>query len=332
MFGRKKKEAGKEKSVPETNTAPVKPAGSEQKTDQPEIEQKESKNISISKPLKIAAVGLVSVLIVLAAFVLTRKVLVPQYRQYKTKKELVKALKQVNRTMPEADSVSVQTENDSENAESEKEGSENRPTSIVLIILAAIVAVSIISLTTFYISRRLLMPSKTEADEDDEAKPAPIPLAVKVTTLVTAIIMIILAAFLITKMIVLPQYREYKVKKELIDKTAEKKKPKKEISREMGQIFEIKDLTVNTFGSGGRRFLVAEFALETHSDETYDELGVRAPQIRDMIINYLRHYSADEILSLSFQENSRSELTRKINSLLYSGEIDSLYFSTLVLQ
>jgi flagellar basal body-associated protein FliL len=136
-------------------------------------------------------------------------------------------------------------------------------------------------------------------------------------------------SFLIAQKVLLPRYQTYQIKKELTTATKPvKKKPK----AQPGIIYTISDLTVNTYGSLGRRFLVAEYALETSDKEVVDELKNREPQVRDMLIKYLRNFSAEDILNMNFQEDSRKELIKLINSCLTSGTLDSLYYTTLVVQ
>jgi flagellar basal body-associated protein FliL len=136
-------------------------------------------------------------------------------------------------------------------------------------------------------------------------------------------------SFLIAQKVLLPRYQNYQIKKEL---TTAPKPVKKKPKAQPGIIYPIADLTVNTYGSLGRRFLVAEYALETSDKEVIDELKNREPQIRDMLIKYLRNFSAEDILNMNFQENSRKELIKLINSCLTSGTLDSLYYTTLVVQ
>jgi flagellar FliL protein len=100
----------------------------------------------------------------------------------------------------------------------------------------------------------------------------------------------------------------------------------------MGIIYEIRDVTVNTYASQGRRFVVVEMALETHESAVIDELKNREPQIRDLLIKYLRSYTAEQILDLNFQEYSREKLMDLINQRLSSGKVDSLYYTMLVVQ
>lgn len=99
-----------------------------------------------------------------------------------------------------------------------------------------------------------------------------------------------------------------------------------------GQIYMIKDLTVNTAGSRGRRFAVVEISLEIAGSKTFEEVKNREPEIRDALINYLRNYSDIEMSSLTFQKESKKDLVQLINERLYTGVIDSVYYNKLLIQ
>jgi len=341
MFGRKKKTKPEADSkTPSHEVVPEKSSKASSKQAEPESKSIPEKKAlkdrlkTFSKLFKITGIILAVILISLAAFFITKKIILPRYQHYKVKKELI-GNRESSKVEGETDGSLVNRESKRENEGSDKpesDQSNSKQLSLASVIIITSLTVLIASLATFFITKSFLFPKKLSDDEKDNPEQKETPIAVKVLAIALMVVIIGAAAFFITKVILLPRYQRYKIEKELLKKNNEEKKLKKKPNREMGQIFEIKDLTVNTFGSGGRRFVVAEFAVETHSKETYKELGVRAPQIRDMIISYLRHYTADQILSLSFQENSRSELTKNINALLHSGPIDSLYYSTLVIQ
>ncbi len=162
----------------------------------------------------------------------------------------------------------------------------------------------------------------TEAQTDSDTSPM-------AKTIIVVIIMIILAgnAFYITKKVFFPKYQEYKMAQPV--ETPEETEAK---IPEMGDIMTIGNLTVNTLDPGGRRYVIAEVALEVSAQEIIDELVKREPQIRDEFIRYLRRQSTQHILDPGFQERSRRELTKMLNEHLNSGPVDSLYYVKLLLQ
>jgi flagellar basal body-associated protein FliL len=163
--------------------------------------------------------------------------------------------------------------------------------------------------------------------EGQEKKPFKIGLVLKILLILIVIGGATAGAFFLTKKVLLPANQQYQIKK------AQQKKEMEIVEKKiMGPVFVIKDITVNTLGSTGRRFIMAEFALETKNPEVMKEVEVREPQFRDMIIKYMRQYNEDEILDINFQESSRTDLTNLVNERLTKGKIDSLYYVTLVVQ
>ena len=173
------------------------------------------------------------------------------------------------------------------------------------------------------------------------------PVALKIILAFLAVMFLAVGAFALTRFVILPQYQILQAKKEIArleqsnqkvekkdtkaSKDKKKKTPVKKVG-EVGEIFRISEITVNTYASRGRRFVVVDYAVESADKAVIDEIKRREPQIRDMLINYLRKYSADEMLELGFQEKSRHELMKLINSRLNTGQIDSLYYMALVIQ
>ena len=59
---------------------------------------------------------------------------------------------------------------------------------------------------------------------------------------------------------------------------------------------------------------------------------MREPQLRDVYIKYLRRHTANQLLDLTFQEKSKSELIEITNNQLNCGQVDSLYYTKLIIQ
>ncbi|MEA3286005.1 MAG: flagellar basal body-associated FliL family protein [Candidatus Marinimicrobia bacterium] len=150
---------------------------------------------------------------------------------------------------------------------------------------------------------------------------------VKIIVLVIVLIVLSIGAFFISKSLLWPKYLAYKEAKEI----ATIEQAKNEVPP-MGIIHIINNITVNTLGSGGRRYVIAEIALEVTDQVVVDEIIAREPQIRDEFIQYLRRQTAQHVLDLSFQERSRRDLTKMLNEHLNSGRVDSMYYVKLLLQ
>lgn len=150
---------------------------------------------------------------------------------------------------------------------------------------------------------------------------------IKWSLLVIFIIAVTVSTIVLAKNEFWPRYRAFQARRQTAK--AQKKKEQKE---EMGPIFEIKDLTVNPYGSNGLRFALLELALEADSDDLIQELEQREPQIKDLLIHYFRNKSIGEILDPGFQDSSTVILMQQINERLYEGQLDSLYYVKLVVQ
>ncbi|MDP8237476.1 MAG: flagellar basal body-associated FliL family protein [Candidatus Hatepunaea meridiana] len=134
-------------------------------------------------------------------------------------------------------------------------------------------------------------------------------------------------AFILVKKLLLPKYQTITVENQIAkeDKFM-RQKP------EMGIVYVFKDLTVNTLGSNGRRFVIVEYVIESRSKKTIDEVKSREPRLRDVFIKYLRRHTANQLLDLEFQEKSKSELIELVNTQLSTGNVDSLYYTKLIIQ
>ncbi|HCW76587.1 MAG TPA: hypothetical protein DHU63_08615, partial [Candidatus Marinimicrobia bacterium] len=151
-------------------------------------------------------------------------------------------------------------------------------------------------------------------------------LMLKVVVIVLLVLAMVAGAFGLTKYVLIPNYTKFKLgNKDDGGITSGR-------GSQMGQVYTIKSISVNPLFSNGTRFVVAGLAVEFSTKDLDNELKERDPQIRDALIRYYRRHTADQMLDVSFQEKSRTELTKAINSLLTKGKIDSLYYLELILQ
>ena len=172
-------------------------------------------------------------------------------------------------------------------------------------------------------------PTVEAALEEPAGKTGGPPMIKLVVILVLGVVLA-LGAFVLTRFVLIPAYTKYKVGK-LTEDVVEEEEAIQE-QREMGMIYLLSDFTVNLANSNGRRFLVAEFAIEASDEEVINEIQLREPQIRNEFITYLRSQSATEAMAMEFQETSKRDLIEIINSRLAAGKIDSLYYTRLILQ
>lgn len=168
---------------------------------------------------------------------------------------------------------------------------------------------------------------EVEQDEEFEESGGGISPLVKIILIVIILAGLSVGAFFVVKIFLLPKYQAYQAVKE----TEALEKAKNEVPQ-IGLIHIINNITVNTLGSGGRRYVIAEVALEVSDQLVIDEIIAREPQLRDEFIRYLRRQTAQHVLDLGFQERSRRDLTGMLNAHLNSGKVDSMYYVKLLLQ
>jgi flagellar FliL protein len=100
----------------------------------------------------------------------------------------------------------------------------------------------------------------------------------------------------------------------------------------LGPVVELKDFVVNIEGTQGTRYLKAGITLEADSEKTKKAVEARKPQIRDIILFHLGNKRFNEVRDLQGKKQLRAELVRKINSVLNTGKIRTLFFTGFVVQ
>lgn len=97
-------------------------------------------------------------------------------------------------------------------------------------------------------------------------------------------------------------------------------------------IFGMEIFVVNLNDPGGKRYLKTKINLEYAGVELTDELRLRQPQLRDMILLLLSSKTIDEIQGIEGKITLRRELITRINQALQKGKIKNLYFTEFVIQ
>ena len=100
---------------------------------------------------------------------------------------------------------------------------------------------------------------------------------------------------------------------------------------EYGEFVSIAGVIVNPAGTGGRRYLMVDLALETADEETLAEVGTREVVIRDAVVRVLGERTVDELASITHRAALKDTLRSHVNGIL-EGEVDRLYFTQYVLQ
>lgn len=172
-------------------------------------------------------------------------------------------------------------------------------------------------------------------DEVDENKDIVEPEKSKSKVMLISIIVAvqIVAAILLIIFVILPQFVDDPVSGEegsISDMVEEAEDEGEE--RELGEIYEISDLTVNPKGSMGRRFAVFELALEINSADDVPTLQKFHPLIKDGYINHLRTKTVLEYSNEQKIEEIKRELKDLANSVLGRKVVRNVFFTRYVLQ
>ena len=119
----------------------------------------------------------------------------------------------------------------------------------------------------------------------------------------------------------------------------EKKDPGKEVpvpdlhqKSEIGPMLEIKEFVVNIISQDGSHYVKASLTLELSNEPAKEETTQRMPQVRDAILLLVGNKTFEELQDLQGKKQLKAEMISKINSLLKSGKVKSIYFTDFVVQ
>ena len=99
-----------------------------------------------------------------------------------------------------------------------------------------------------------------------------------------------------------------------------------------GILFKMEPFIVNLLDQDGKRYLKTQFQVEVDGEEVKKELQARTPHVRDAILLLLTSKSFSQIGDPRGKLELRSELIERINSVLKSGTIRTVYFTEFVVQ
>lgn len=122
--------------------------------------------------------------------------------------------------------------------------------------------------------------------------------------------------------------------------SSDKKEPEKASSEStkettvqpVGPMVAMDDFIVNILDTEGTRYLKASMTLELANPESSAEVEERKAQIRDAILLYLSSKTFDEIRDLQGKLQLRADLIGRINGLLTTAKVKTIYFTDFVVQ
>jgi flagellar protein FliL len=100
----------------------------------------------------------------------------------------------------------------------------------------------------------------------------------------------------------------------------------------IGPMVNIDSFIVNIISADSNHYVKASFTLELSNETTKEEVNRRMPQIRDSILLLLGNKTYEELQDLQGKKQLKAELMSKINAVLVSGRVDSIYFTDFVVQ
>lgn len=111
---------------------------------------------------------------------------------------------------------------------------------------------------------------------------------------------------------------------------AENQKAAPEASADL--IYSMDVFVVNLNDPGGKRYLKTKINLEYSGEALTEELKLRQPQLRDVILLLLSSKTLEEIQGTEGKIILRRELILRVNQVLKKEKIKNLYFTEFVIQ
>jgi len=110
------------------------------------------------------------------------------------------------------------------------------------------------------------------------------------------------------------------------------KKVKETEKKSQGYIYSMDPFTVNLADQGRPRYLKTRISIESQEIKVNEEYEKRLPQLRDMILTVLSSKSYGEISDSEGKMKLREEIITKLNRLLRTFQIKTVYFTEFMIQ
>jgi flagellar FliL protein len=110
----------------------------------------------------------------------------------------------------------------------------------------------------------------------------------------------------------------------------EEKKPEEQLA--IGPTYKLETMIVNLADEGGKRYLRVNMEFELSAAELEKEIATRLPQIRDIVLMILPAKKYADISTTEGKIAVRDEMITKLNEVLKSGKINTIYFTEFVVQ
>ncbi len=107
------------------------------------------------------------------------------------------------------------------------------------------------------------------------------------------------------------------------------KKPEKEPQK---FIYKMDPFIVNLGDSERMRYLKLKLEVESTEAKNNEEYEKRLPQLRDMVFTILTNKTSKEIMDSEGKTKLRNEIAARVNQLLTTFQIKTVYFAEFVIQ
>jgi flagellar protein FliL len=123
------------------------------------------------------------------------------------------------------------------------------------------------------------------------------------------------------------------VAKEEVKAESKKKSEKKDKEKEAElNVIELEEIVVNPADTGGRRYLAITLGLGTRVAEAEKTIEKRKPLIKDALISVLSSKHLDQLSNITYRDSLKSELKDAVNKQFSEKMVESIVFSSYVLQ
>lgn len=108
--------------------------------------------------------------------------------------------------------------------------------------------------------------------------------------------------------------------------------PKPAATQKIGPLYSFETFIVNLADPGGTRYLKITMQAELDSDKLNEEMEMRKPQVRDIILTVLSSKTYAEVSTAQGKLTLKQEIIRRVNLTLTTGSVKSVYFTEFVSQ
>lgn len=100
----------------------------------------------------------------------------------------------------------------------------------------------------------------------------------------------------------------------------------------IGPMVDVNEFIINIVSNEENHYVKASMTFEVSGPEAAEEMNQRMPQMRDTIILLIGNKDFRELQDLQGKRQLKAELTSRVNSILRTGKVVSVYFTEFVVQ